>query len=156
MITLEKAIEISVMAHEFQRDKCGKPYIAHPIRVASKFFEEKYIITALLHDVLEDGNDGIKNKLRYALRDDNEILEALGLLNHKKNTSYSEYVKDLSQNELARTVKMADLTDNMNEERCNIALSLMDTQDEKDRFKRKQATYYDSYLFLEKISNSTK
>ena len=156
MITLEKAIEISVIAHEFQQDKCGKPYITHPLRVASKFLDRKHAITALLHDVLEDGKDDIKNKLRYALKDDNEILEALELLNHKKNTSYSEYVKNLSQNELARTVKMADLTDNMNEERCDIALSLMDTQDEKDRFKRKQATYYDSYLFLEKISNSTK
>ena len=156
MITLEKAIEISAQAHEFQQDKCGKPYITHPLRVASKFLDRKHVITALLHDVLEDGKDDIKNKLRYALKDDNEILEALELLNHKKNTSYSEYIKNLSQNELARTVKMADLTDNMNKERCDIALSLMDTQEEKDRFKRKQATYHDSYLFLENISNSTK
>ena len=34
MITLEKAIEISAQAHEFQRDKCGKPYITHPLRIA--------------------------------------------------------------------------------------------------------------------------
>ena len=154
MITIEKAIEIAVLAHEYQKDKCGNAYIAHPLRTAVKFTDEKHFITALLHDVLEDGNEGVQNKLRYSLKDDSDILEALELLKHEKNSPYLGYVVNLSKNELARDVKMADLTDNMDKIRCTNALSLMKTNEEKERFIRKQCTYAEAYALLEQIKNS--
>jgi len=56
---LEKAYELSVDAHKYQRRKSGEPYIYHPIEVARICFEEiglgpTAIVCALLHDVVED------------------------------------------------------------------------------------------------------
>ena len=56
---LEKAFELAVDAHKFQRRKSGEPYIFHPIEVARICFEEiglgpTAVICALLHDVVED------------------------------------------------------------------------------------------------------
>ncbi|MFZ1749145.1 MAG: RelA/SpoT family protein [Saprospiraceae bacterium] len=56
---LEKAYNIAVDAHKYQRRKSGEPYIFHPIEVARICFEEiglgpTAVICALLHDVVED------------------------------------------------------------------------------------------------------
>ncbi len=56
---LEKAFELAVDAHKYQRRKSGEPYIFHPIEVARICFEEiglgpTAVICALLHDVVED------------------------------------------------------------------------------------------------------
>ncbi len=56
---LEKAFDLAVDAHKFQRRKSGEPYIFHPIEVARICFEEiglgpTAVICALLHDVVED------------------------------------------------------------------------------------------------------
>jgi guanosine-3',5'-bis(diphosphate) 3'-pyrophosphohydrolase len=56
---LEKAYELAVDAHKYQRRKSGEPYIFHPIEVARICFEEiglgpTAVICALLHDVVED------------------------------------------------------------------------------------------------------
>jgi GTP diphosphokinase / guanosine-3',5'-bis(diphosphate) 3'-diphosphatase len=56
---IEKAYELAVDAHKFQRRKSGEPYIFHPIEVARICFEEiglgpTAVICALLHDVVED------------------------------------------------------------------------------------------------------
>lgn len=56
---LEKAYQLAVEAHKFQRRKSGEPYIHHPIEVARICFEEiglgpTAVICALLHDVVED------------------------------------------------------------------------------------------------------
>ena len=56
---LERAYEMAVEAHKYQRRKTGEPYIFHPIEVARICFEEiglgpTAVICALLHDVVED------------------------------------------------------------------------------------------------------
>ncbi len=56
---LEKAYEMAVEAHKYQRRKSGEPYIFHPIEVARICFVEiglgpTAVICALLHDVVED------------------------------------------------------------------------------------------------------
>lgn len=56
---LEKAFELAVDAHKYQRRKSGEPYIFHPIEVARICFVEiglgpTAVICALLHDVVED------------------------------------------------------------------------------------------------------
>lgn len=58
-VNLEKAFDLAVDAHKFQRRKSGEPYILHPIEVARICFEEiglgpTAVICALLHDVVED------------------------------------------------------------------------------------------------------
>jgi len=144
-ITIDKAIEIALEAHKNQKDKCGCAYILHPLRVAHRFNDDKYFITAVLHDVLEDGDDIVKDKLTCALREDNDILEALELLNHKKGVPYMEYIKSMYGNRLAEEVKLADLKDNMDRERRAKAISCMKSKGEIDRFNDKQKKYATAY-----------
>ena len=54
MATVEKAIEIAAKAHAGVKDKQGKPYILHPIRVMMGVENEATQIVAILHDVVED------------------------------------------------------------------------------------------------------
>ena len=49
MSDLEKAISIAVTAHRGQRDKAGKPYILHPLRLMQKCATEAEMIVAVLH-----------------------------------------------------------------------------------------------------------
>ena len=75
---LDKAFEIAEDAHKKQTRKSGEPYILHPIAVADILLELKFdeasIITALLHDTLEDtditfeslDNNGITRRLLEA------------------------------------------------------------------------------------------
>jgi GTP diphosphokinase / guanosine-3',5'-bis(diphosphate) 3'-diphosphatase len=54
----QKALSLSMQAHEGQYRKSGEPYIIHPILVASLIAhlssDESMIIAALLHDIVED------------------------------------------------------------------------------------------------------
>ena len=56
---IKKAFTTSMEAHKEMRRKSGEPYILHPIAVATICVEEiglgtTSIISALLHDVVED------------------------------------------------------------------------------------------------------
>lgn len=141
MITIDKAIEIALEAHKSQKDKCGCAYILHPLRVAHHFSDDKHFITAVLHDVLEDGDDIVRDKLICSLREDKDILEALELLNHKKGVPYMEYIKDMFHNKLAIEVKLADLKDNMDKNRRINAISRMKNKGDIDKFNEKQRKY---------------
>ncbi len=62
---IRKAYELAVDAHRKQRRKSGEPYILHPIEVARICVEEiglgpTAIISALLHDVVEDTDITLK------------------------------------------------------------------------------------------------
>ena len=50
----EKALMIAVQAHSGQTDKQGKPYILHPLAVASQLDSLELKTIALLHDTIED------------------------------------------------------------------------------------------------------
>ncbi len=55
---IQKALDFAIKAHEGQKRKSGEPYIIHPILVAaitaSISEDEVMVISALLHDVVED------------------------------------------------------------------------------------------------------
>ena len=57
-VSVQKAIDISTELHKDQFRKSGDPYIVHPIAVAaitaSFSSDDTMIISALLHDVVED------------------------------------------------------------------------------------------------------
>ena len=50
----DKALQIAIKAHKGQKDKSGREYIMHPIRVAERCKDPRAKIVALLHDVIED------------------------------------------------------------------------------------------------------
>ena len=104
------AYEIAYNAHKGQVDKTGKEYINHPLTVASYCKSEDERIVALLHDVVEDTNVTLKS---LSEKFDTHIIEALKLLTHSDEEPYLEYVARIKKNELAKAVKIADLTHNM-------------------------------------------
>lgn len=107
---LSTALRIAANAHEGQTDRAGKPYILHPLRVAMALSSDDEIVTALLHDVMEDSDYGEEELSRAGIPC--HIMEALRLLTHDKAESYMDYVRRIKGNELARAVKIADLRHN--------------------------------------------
>lgn len=117
-----KAMKIAYAAHAGQADKTGVPYIYHPIHLAESMTEEKAVITALLHDVVEDTDITIDELAREGFHAD--ILTALTLLTHNPAEEYMDYISRLSTCPLARKVKLADL-------RHNSDVTRLDAIDEK-------------------------
>lgn len=109
------AINLMCKAHGDTPDKSGIPYIFHPYHLAEQMQTEDTVIAALLHDVLED-TEFTEDDLRAHGIAEN-IIEALKLLNHYWKTPYMDYVKAIKQNEIARAVKIADITHNLDESR---------------------------------------
>ena len=103
------AMKIAYKAHEGQFDHSGVPYIFHPMHVAEQMATERECIVALLHDVVEDTSVTISDLSKYF---DEEVIEAIKLLTHDKKDSYTDYIKKIKPNPLARKVKLADLKHN--------------------------------------------
>ena len=106
-------------------DKSGMPYIEHPRRVsnivAALFHEHSELeanayTAAWLHDVLEDSLEHFGEQVTagdlFVMFFKNEVIEAVELLSKKPGVSETQYLEAISQNEIARIVKFADLTDN--------------------------------------------
>lgn len=140
MATIEKAIEIAARAHSGVKDKQGKPYLLHPIRVMMGVADEDAQIVAILHDVVED-TDVSLDDIR-ALGFSSDVIEALNLVTHRKNQPYSEYVIACKQNQIARQVKLSDLRDNANLDRVLLRPEKVET--DSARMQR----YVMSYRFL--------
>lgn len=115
MPNIEDAILLAVWIHRGQTDKAGAPYILHPLRVMLQFSTETEQIVAVLHDALEDSVLTIDDlrQMGYA----ETILDALTLLTRKSGVSYDDYIDTINPHPLAKAVKIADLTDNLNLDR---------------------------------------
>lgn len=118
MTLLEKCIAFAVDAHKGQIDKYGRPYILHPLHLMSQMDTEEEMMTAVLHDVVEDTDYTLADLRDLDLPE--AVVQAVGLLTHdKKATSYDEYVRRLKPDDIARKVKMADLEHNMDVRRLH-------------------------------------
>lgn len=138
-----KAMKIAYAAHAGQADKTGIPYIYHPIHLAESMTEEKAVITALLHDVVEDTDITIDDLAREGFHAD--ILTALTLLTHNPAEEYMDYISRLSTCPLARKVKLADL-------RHNSDVTRLDAIDEKTA--RRLEKYRRAIQLLEAVENN--
>lgn len=107
---LGRALEIAWSAHEGQKDKGGHPYIRHPLSVAGHLDTKTEIMTALLHDVVEDSDYTIADLEKEGFPTD--VLEALKLLTHDPAVDYMDYIRQIGTNALATKVKLADLWHN--------------------------------------------
>jgi (p)ppGpp synthase/HD superfamily hydrolase len=107
MHLVEKAIALAVEAHAGEVDKQGKPYILHPLHLMMQMETAEEMITAVLHDVVEDTPTTLEDLRQQGFPE--AVLEALALLTHDTaSTSYKEYVAAVKPNPLARKVKLAD------------------------------------------------
>lgn len=106
----KKAMRIAFEAHKNQMDKSNIPYIYHPIILATQMKDEVTTCVALLHDVVEDTDISFEDLKKEGFTE--EIIDALKLLTHDPNVPYMDYVKEIKNNPVATTVKLADLRHN--------------------------------------------
>jgi len=117
---LMTAIDIANRAHYRQFDKCGRPYILHPLHLMSQLlFDTELATIAVLHDVAEDsdlytleGLSGVFNS---------RVMSALNLLTHKDGDDYlGRYIPKICTNYDAIRVKRKDLKYNMDITRIKV------------------------------------
>lgn len=110
---IDKAVELASKAHAADYDLDGNPTILHPLAVGMMGRNDVERIVGFLHDVVED--------TRYTFEDlenegfSAEVIAALRLLTHDKETPYMEYIANIcrSGNETAIRVKLNDLRHNL-------------------------------------------
>jgi len=112
MDIIEKSLEIALKAYSGQRDKAGKTYILHPLRIMSKMETEYEMSVALLHDVIEDSNYSADDLLKEGIPP--EVVEAVQLLSKVSGETYDQFIDRIVDNSLASKVKLADIEDNIN------------------------------------------
>lgn len=118
MSTLERAIEIAINAHKNQTDKTGSPYIMHLVRVMNSGNTETEKICGILHDLIEDTEWSFEALKKEGFS--NEIIDVLELVTKTSDAeNYEDFIKRVSTNKIAISVKINDLRDNMDITRLN-------------------------------------
>lgn len=117
----KKALSLCFRVHKDQLDKSGMPYVFHPFHLAESMTDELSTVCALLHDVVEDSHMTFDDLAAEGFPE--EVIASLRLLTHADGVAYFDYVKALSNDPIARQVKIADL-------RHNSDLTRLDTVDE--------------------------
>ena len=136
--TLNDAIALAISEHRGQRDKIGKPYIFHPLRVMQHMDTDKEKIVAVLHDVVEDTSITLDDLLSKGYS--NEIVDAIDCLSKRGSEEYFDYIERVKKSPMAIQVKLADLQDNMDPNRI---------PDESEQAKKERlAVYKKAYKIL--------
>lgn len=117
MSKLEEAILLAAQAHQGQKDKAGMPYILHPLRMMGKMRTEAQMITAVLHDVVEDTPLTLEQLREKGFPE--EVVNAVECLTKREGEDYTAFVERARANPLAHQVKIADLEDNMDVRRIS-------------------------------------
>jgi (p)ppGpp synthase/HD superfamily hydrolase len=128
---------IAKLAHKGQKDKAGMDYFTHPEAVAAMLETPEEKTVGYLHDTVED-TDVTVEEIRAVFGE--EIADAVALMTHTDGVPYMDYVKEIGKNPLARKVKLADLTHNM-----DISRIPNPTQRDYDRIEKK---YKPAYVYL--------
>lgn len=127
------ALKIAIEAHKNQKDKAGHDFINHPITVAEIIERDLYnevksialkenrnicelidllIATAYLHDTLEDTDCTAKYLIENQIS--TEIVDLVIILTRPKfPKTYMDYIYEISKNNLATIVRLADLKHNL-------------------------------------------
>ena len=112
---LEKAIEIAARAHRGQIDKAGDPYILHVLRVMLRMTDETGMVAGVLHDIIEDTPWTAADLAAEGFPP--EVVRVIQLLSRNEGESYEDFISRLAPDPLARSIKIADLEDNMDPRR---------------------------------------
>jgi (p)ppGpp synthase/HD superfamily hydrolase len=111
MSDLDRAIQIAAQAHFHQKDKYGRPFILHPLRMLVQVEKESEKIVAALHDVVEKSEWTLEDLQKAGFSD--TILAAVDCLTKREQEPYLDYIRRARGNPLARRVKEADLRDHL-------------------------------------------
>lgn len=112
----EKALMVAIQAHSGQTDKQGKPYILHPLAVASQLDSLALKTIAIIHDTIEDSWVDRLFLLNAGIPE--ELVEVVVLLTKPEDMSYEDYLRRVKTNPMALAVKKADLAHNTSPERA--------------------------------------
>lgn len=145
MSDLDTALALAIRVHAGQRDRAGKPYILHPLRIMQRFQTEPEQIVAVLHDVVEDG-DVTLDRIRE-LGFSEAVVAGIDGMTKRPGESYEAFVERLAPNPLARAVKIMDIRD-------NIDVTRLPSMDERDL--QRVAKYHRALKFLEGIEKAAK
>lgn len=126
MTTLEKAISLASQYHAGQVDKGGNPYILHPLRVMLNVNTMTEKIVAVLHDIIEDTEMTADELRNHGFSD--AIIQAVLALTKLPNETRVDAAYRAAKNPIARVVKLADVSDNMD-------ISRLKEIGEKDRIR---------------------
>ena len=108
----DRAMQIAIRAHMGQKDKAGRDYVMHPIRVAERCKDPRAKIVALLHDTIED-TPVTAEYLRGEGFPEEIILGVLSVTKRDDEEEYDDFVARAAESAIGREVKIADLEDNM-------------------------------------------
>jgi (p)ppGpp synthase/HD superfamily hydrolase len=114
-----RAEDIAYIAHKGQKRRgTEKDYIEHPKAIVQRMKDngidnKLYHAVAWLHDVLEDTKVTAEELEQKGIA--SSVLKAVELLTKKKNKTYKEYLSELKKNEMARTVKIYDMIENLSD-----------------------------------------
>jgi (p)ppGpp synthase/HD superfamily hydrolase len=111
MSTLERAIELAARAHAGQVDKAGQPYILHPLRLMLAVRSPHERMAAVLHDVVEDTPTTFADLEAEGFP--REVVAAVRALTNTEGEARIDAARRAAADPVARAVKLADVTDNM-------------------------------------------
>ena len=117
MDIIEKSLEIALKAYSGQKDKAGKTYILHPLRLMAKMETDEEMSVALLHDVIEDSDYTAEDLLNNGIP--SNIVNAIQSLTKIKSESYENFIERVLDDKLASKIKKVDIEDNINVLRLN-------------------------------------
>ena len=112
------ALKLCFEAHKEQTDKSGMPYVFHPFHLAEQMTTEETTIVALLHDLVEDTDYTIEDLTNMGF--DKAVTDAIALMTHADDVDYMDYVRQIKENPIAKTVKLADLRHNSDLTRLDV------------------------------------
>ena len=111
MSTIERAIVIAAREHAGDVDKAGSPYVFHPLRLMFAVESPFEKMAAVLHDVVEDTPVTIGDLQKEGFP--TELIAAIDALTKRNGESRLQAAARAAKNPIARAVKLADVTDNM-------------------------------------------
>lgn len=115
LVRILRAASLAALVHRKQRDKGGKPYLRHVVRVAWLAYgltgKADAVVVGLLHDVLEDGGVGAELRLRREF--DDVTFVRVRRLTRRFGMHYDDYVGWIGDSDdIVVAVKIADLLHN--------------------------------------------
>lgn len=124
---LKSAVLVRILFKE-KKDKAGEPYLGHLLRVSNQMTTMDGMVAGLLHEMVEDIPEvDFDDLLDIGIPE--HIVEALKLVTKESTTKNLTKVEKLlrynqeidkiidSRNDLALELKIADMSDNYNEDR---------------------------------------
>ena len=109
---VELARQLAKEYHKGQVDKAGVDYFSgHITSVVNGVSTVEEKIVAYLHDTLEDTEFSYLDLMVLGFSD--KVINGIIFITKDKKEKYEDYLKHVKSNELARAVKLSDLTNNM-------------------------------------------